>query len=72
MDEPTPLTIKAEKRCPFCGGIGELHKQLRGGHVPDEPDAYAYFYSCDSCACLGGWAKSEGAALYMWNLRWVG
>ena len=62
-------SIKAQMLCPFCGGYAELHKQLRGGHTPDEPEAYAYFYSCASCACAGGWGKSEGTALRLWNMR---
>ena len=69
MGEPTPLAIKADAPCPFCGGQAELHKELRGGHAPDEVEAYAYFYICSSCACTGGWGKSEGAALRMWNMR---
>lgn len=69
MSEPTPLAIKADALCPFCGGQAELHKQLRGGHEPDGAEAYAYFYICASCACIGGWGKSEGTARRMWNMR---
>jgi len=69
MNEPIPLAIRADLPCPFCGGRAELHKQLRGGHEPDETEAYAYFYICDSCACAGGWGKSEAAALRMWSMR---
>lgn len=69
MSEPIALSIKAELPCPFCGGTAELHKHLRGGHAADEPEAFAYFYICDSCACAGGWGKSEGAALHMWTMR---
>ena len=69
MNAPASLAIKAEAPCPFCGGQAELHKQLRGGHEQDKVEAYAYFYICDSCECAGGWGKSEGTALGMWNMR---
>ena len=66
---PTPLAIKADTPCPFCGGQAELHKQLRDGHEPYEAEAYAYFYICASCAACGGWGKSEGTALRLWDMR---
>ena len=69
MSEPTSLAIWADAPCPFCGGRAELHKELRGGHAPDEAEAHAYFYVCDSCAAVGGWGKSEGTARRMWNMR---
>ena len=69
MAESTPLAIKAKLPCPFCGGCAELHEQLRGDQAPGDADARAYFYVCGSCAAVGGWGKSEGTALRMWNLR---
>jgi len=52
--------------CPFCGGDRPyLSKTLRDG----EPDAYAHFVVCHSCACQGGWAKTEGNARRNWNMR---
>jgi Lar family restriction alleviation protein len=55
--------------CPFCGGRAELRDALREGRAPHDADARAYFYTCDSCAAVGGWAKSSGSALRMWNMR---
>jgi Lar family restriction alleviation protein len=51
--------------CPFCGGSSRLCSSLRDGH----DDARAFYYTCDSCAAVGGWAKSETAAIRMWNMR---
>lgn len=59
-------------RCPFCDGEGLPRKALRDGYAGDwenDPDAYAYFIICRACACQGGWAKSEGSAIKLWNLR---
>lgn len=72
MNEPVRRAIWADLPCPFCGGRAELHSQLREGHVPDAPDSHAYFYVCDSCACTGGWGKSDGIALRMWDMRTSG
>ena len=61
-------------RCPFCDGEGLPRKALRDGYIGDwenDPDAYAYFIICRACACQGGWAKSEGGAIKLWNLRVV-
>lgn len=58
--------------CPFCGGTtGEVKSELRHGYekCPDDPDARAYWYFCNSCACHGGWAKSESGAIRYWNMR---
>jgi Lar family restriction alleviation protein len=57
--------------CPFCGGTPSLNKELRPGYAEylDDPDAHAFFYSCNSCAAVGGWMKSETSALRMWNMR---
>jgi Lar family restriction alleviation protein len=64
------LRLEAVKPCPFCGGkIVSLGNDLRGGHKEGDPDPRAYFYSCDSCAAVGGWAKTETGALRNWNTR---
>lgn len=65
-ETPTPLP------CPFCGGkLPILDRKMREGYDswPDDPDAYAYSYRCRACAATGGWGKSEGSALRLWNLR---
>ena len=58
--------------CPFCGGQPSLHVRPRDGHDPGAEGGRAYFYTCDSCAAVGGWGKSEGSALRLWNMRSVG
>lgn len=57
--------------CPFCDGDWILEKHLRDGYGEnaDDPDAFAYFVRCISCAAQGGWAKSENGAFHLWNLR---
>ena len=57
------------KPCPFCGGQGIASKVLRGGCKDGEPDAWAYFIRCRSCAAEGGWMKTESGGLRMWNMR---
>lgn len=60
---------KALLPCPFCGGEGLPDKVLRGGCEDGEPDAWAYFVRCRSCASHGPWFKTVGLALRMWNDR---
>ena len=57
--------------CPFCGGAAEHNSELRPGYAecPEDSNAWAHFYVCLSCTAVGGWAKSETAALRMWNMR---
>lgn len=57
--------------CPFCGGEPHLMSEQRPGYddCPNDPDARAFWYGCCSCACHGGWAKSETSALRNWNMR---
>jgi len=65
------IYIPGRASCPFCGGDWVLDKSLRNGykeHVTD-PDAFAYFVRCVSCAAQGGWAKSESGAFRLWNRR---
>jgi len=59
------------KDCPFCGGrpVEKPAKQLRDGCKQGESDAYAYFVVCKSCACQGGWMKSYGGAIRLWQMR---
>ena len=61
----------SDLRCPFCGGLGVLDSILRDGYEndQDDPDSQAYFIRCKSCASNGGWAKSPGGALRLWNMR---
>jgi Lar family restriction alleviation protein len=61
--------------CPFCGETKiHLGSVLRDGYATfqDDPDARAYYYICNSCACQGGWAKSATGALKHWNMRTEG
>lgn len=59
--------------CPFCGGKGFDDKVMRGPayeDCPDDPDAWAYFVRCRSCAAHGGWAKSSvNGGRSQWNRR---
>ena len=59
------------KECPFCGGNPRLEKLLRDGYETgsDDPDAYAYFLVCNSCACTGPWGKNPFTAFRYWNMR---
>lgn len=57
------------KACPFCGGEPLPNKTLRDGCKDGEPDAYAHYVVCRSCAATGGWAKSEAGAVRCWNMR---
>ena len=60
-------------QCPFCGGDRPyLSQTLRDGYegkYEHDPDAYAYYIVCHSCACQGGWAKTQGNAARNWNMR---
>lgn len=58
--------------CPFCGSDRVTpDKVLRDGYriFADDPDAYAHFVRCLTCAAQGGWKKSESGAAMMWNMR---
>lgn len=55
--------------CPFCQGQPRRDRTLRDGCEDGEPDAWAYFVRCISCAAQGGWAKTPGNADRHWNLR---
>jgi len=57
------------KACPFCGGKPLLNKRLREGCADGEPDAWAYFVICRSCAAQGPWYKSPGNAERFWDMR---
>lgn len=60
------------KPCPFDNNPRvHLNRLLRDGYEGEEsdPDAYAYFVFCTSCAGQGGWAKSPGSAITRWNWR---
>jgi hypothetical protein len=64
--DPTTLLL-----CPFCGGAPIEDRALRDGYAnyPSDPDAYAYFIICRSCAAQGGWAKSASGGRRRWNMR---
>lgn len=57
--------------CPFCGGQAALDKTLRPVYPDflDDPDAYAHFIRCRSCAAQGGWMKNVAGAVRNWNRR---
>ncbi len=57
--------------CPFCAGKGYCSNKIRDGYenYQDDPDAYAHWVICNSCAATGGWSKSKSGAARMWNLR---
>ena len=59
------------KQCPFCNGDPKRDKELRDGYqtMQDDPDAYAFFVRCVSCGAQGGWAKTEGNADRLWDMR---
>jgi hypothetical protein len=59
------------KLCPFCGGNFVLDKTLREGYenMKGDPEAYAHFLRCVSCAATGGWAKTASGAIRWWNMR---
>lgn len=59
------------RSCPFCGGRPSLGSVLREGYeqIPEDPDARAYYYVCDSCAATGGWGKTETQVRRLWNMR---
>jgi Lar family restriction alleviation protein len=54
--------------CPFCGGEAILDRVEHPPRVVDDLTE-KIFYRCVSCACTGGWGRSETAALRMWNMR---
>lgn len=58
-----------QKPCPFCGGDSHLEKELRSGCEDGEPDAWAYWVQCNSCAGSGPWAKNPFGAFRQWNMR---
>ena len=59
------------EKCPHCGGEPTVDKALRDGYrgMEDDPDAWAFFVICKSCAGQGGWVKNESGAIRMWNMR---
>lgn len=65
------MTEQVLSPCPFCGGEGEMHKEMRSGYEkwPNDPDAYAFFVVCVSCAASGGWGKTKGSGRRWWNMR---
>lgn len=67
---PDPGTVGF---CPFCGGRGVVGCTLRDGYqnFRDDPDAFAYWVECVSCACHGPWEKSVSAALRRWRTRTI-
>lgn len=65
------MTTQTPLPCPYCGGAPEAAKELRDGYADckDDPDAYAHFFRCVSCAAQGGWSKNEVGAVRLWNMR---
>lgn len=57
------------KQCPFCGGKARLHSIDRFPGCKIRCEKFAYYYQCESCACQGPWAKTEGNARKHWNMR---
>ena len=59
------------KNCPFCYGKPCRKRAIRNGYENrrDDPEAYAYFIRCISCAATGGWAKNQAGAIRCWNMR---
>ena len=55
--------------CPFCGGHATMRRVLRDGCKDGEPDAWAYYVVCRSCAAQGGGGKSKESALRCWSQR---
>jgi Lar family restriction alleviation protein len=54
--------------CPFCGGEAELDHVEHEQRIVDDLTT-KFFYRCVSCACNGGWGRSESGALRYWNMR---
>ena len=73
MSGPSPSGVPALSACPFCGGWGRQSKVLRDGYDKwkDDPEgeAWAHFVVCNSCSAQGGWAKTPGNAVRLWNAR---
>ena len=71
MSEPDWADKLAEEilPCPFCGGNSIVDRTLRDGCIDGEPDAWAYFVRCFSCACQGPWTKNSSGAQRLWNNR---
>jgi hypothetical protein len=60
------IEVAPEKQaCLYCGGEMMFCYTLRDGYEDDrdDPDAFAYFYRCRSCAATSPWSKSESSAL---------
>jgi len=68
IEQAEELLMSKPLPCPFCGGNAELD---RVEHPPRSVDDLVtkFFYRCNSCACCGGWGRSETSALQMWNTR---
>ena len=60
----------APKLCPFCGGKARLRSVDRFPGLGIREEKFAYYYQCDVCACQGPWAKTEGNAKMLWNMRY--
>lgn len=63
------MTSETLRPCPFCGGAARRARTLRDGCRDGEPDAWAYYVVCVSCAAQGGWAKNEAGADRLWRSR---
>ena len=57
--------------CPFCKGEMIANADLRDGYAdcPNDPDAFAYYYRCRSCAATSGWSKTKSGAIRYLNMR---
>jgi Lar family restriction alleviation protein len=76
LEESKPVEVFSSRQihmllCPFCGGEPVIDKQLidEGSTSSEDPDAFAYFVVCRSCAAKGGWAKTAAAGNRLWNMR---
>lgn len=68
--EPEQSTMP-DLRCAYCDGILKEEATLREGYenCKDDPDAYAYYFSCVSCAGTTGWSKTKAGAVRIARMR---
>lgn len=55
--------------CPFDGGEAIPDRELRYGCQDGDPDAWAYYIRCRTCAAEGPWKKTPSGADRAWNMR---
>lgn len=55
--------------CPFCDGIARTESVPYESLTGINAGAHYFWVQCVSCAAQGGWGRSVGMAIRLWNTR---